>query len=27
MHERIGDGGGWRSDSVVLSPDSTLTSG
>jgi len=27
MHERIGDGGGWRSDSFVLSPDSTLTSG
>lgn len=27
MHERIDDGGGWRSDSVVLSPDPTLTSG
>lgn len=27
MHERIAEGDGWRSDSVVVSPDSTLTSG
>jgi len=27
MHDSIGTGGGWRSDSIVLSPDSTLTSG
>jgi len=27
MHDSIGTGDGWRTDSIVLSPDSTLTSG